>query len=107
MKLMRVQGRSMEPTLRPGALVLVDQRVYRRRSPRRGEIVVARLGASGRACVKRLIGLPHDELVVGNRLWQLQADEYFLVGDSRDQSADSRELGPVRQADVVGRVRYY
>ncbi len=98
----------MQPTLRPGALVVVDQQAYKRRQPNRGDVVVARFGgAAGRACIKRLIGLPHDELVVGDRHWRLQADEYFLVGDAQEESTDSRALGPVTQADMIGRVRYY
>ena len=97
----------MAPTLRPGTLVVVDKRAYEHHQPRRGDVVVARFGgATGRACIKRLVGLPHDELVVGERLWRLQADEYFLVGDAPDASTDSRALGPINQADMIGRVRH-
>lgn len=80
--------------------------------------------------VKRVIGLPGETvawedgvvLVDGRPLWEpylvpaytrmrttrppvtLGPDEYYLLGDHRDASRDSRAVGPIRQRDIVGRV---
>ncbi len=103
---MRVFGHSMAPVLRPGQLVLIDQEAYRGRQPRRGEIVVARpSGLGGRAFVKRVVGLPREQVRLGARTWALGAEEFFLLGDQQEQSMDSRIFGPVRLEELVGSVR--
>ena len=105
-RLMRVVGRSMTPTLKPGELIFVSAAAYRRRPPRRGELVAARPAAlGGRALVKRLIGLPREPVEVDGRRWQLGDDQFFLLGDRREQSDDSRTFGPVSRHELLGPVR--
>ena len=91
-RLMRVHGTSMLPALRPGDVVFVQESAFRRRAPRRGEIVVARPSSlGGRALVKRVVGTPRP-------------DEYFLLGDHAAESLDSRTLGPMTRRELIGRV---
>lgn len=105
-KLMRVEGCSMEPTLSSGDLVLVNERAYRVRPPRRGELVAARPATSGdRALVKRITGLPRERLEVAGRSWQLGENQYFLLGDQPDQSRDSRSFGPVSSRELMGPIQ--
>ena len=102
---MRIQGHSMMPLLRDGDLVLVDRSAYRDRGPQRGEIVAARPAwLGGRACVKRVAGAPHETItdVAGTR--RVAADQYLLVGENLHESVDSRTLGPVTGAELIGRV---
>jgi len=100
---MRVSGRSMAPTLHPGELVVVNERAYARRAPRRDELVAAAPSAlGGAAVVKRLAGLPHERLDVEGRRWELGEDEFFLLGDGAGHSTDSRAFGPVRRAELLG-----
>ena len=125
----RVQGHSMEPTLRDGERLLVDKLTYRFREPRRGEVVVFRVpGDPSRRFIKRLIGLPGDvvEFRDGRVLLNGQVlDEpyasgptrgpqvpevvppgrYFVLGDNRANSEDSRfqEVGFVPRRYLVGR----
>jgi type IV secretory pathway protease TraF len=102
-RLMRIQGHSMAPALRPGTLVLVGARPAR--PPRRGEVVAARPAAlGGRAVVKRVAGLPGERVEHGGRAWQLGDDEYFLLGDRPEDSLDSRAFGPVADRDLLGPV---
>lgn len=104
-RLMRVYGHSMAPLLHPGQLVLVQDDAYTSRPPRRGDIVAARpdeLG--GQAFVKRIAGLPHERVKVGDREWELGEDEFFLLGDRQEHSLDSRIFGPVRRDELVGQV---
>jgi len=85
-QLMRVQGRSMRPTLEPGNLVWVAPS----RSPQRGDIVAARPAAcGGRAIIKRITNVSHD-------------GDYFLSGDAPDDSTDSRSFGPVAFGELIG-----
>jgi signal peptidase I len=91
------------------------------------ESAVARCGAGG-TFVKRLVGLPGDRIGMkrgvlrvngqpvdepyvngGSRgrdfaVRTLGADEYFMMGDNRGQSCDSREWGPVSRDDLIGPV---
>ncbi len=125
--LYRVRGQSMEPTLRQGDYVLVRACKEPARAPRRGDIVVVAM-AEGRH-VKRIVGLPGERvvftrgmlLVDGDRLiepylrglppylgleeseFSLARDEYFVMGDNRARSTDSRHCGPVTRSSMEGR----
>ena len=104
-RLMRVTGHSMTPSLKPGELVVVDQRAYAGRDPRRDEVVAARPQAcGGRALVKRIAGLPNEEVQVAGTRWRLGPDEFFLLGEQAGDSADSRQFGPVRRHELLGPV---
>lgn len=51
-----------------------------------------------------LIYLPAEYVSAGNRTVTLRADEYFVMGDNRPASLDSRYFGPIKQSAIVGRV---
>ena len=105
-KLMRVQGESMAPTLRSGQLVIVRTQPSPLRELRRGDIVAARPASlHGAALVKRLIAVPHDRVDIDGRQWRLGEGEYFLLGDAPDASLDSRRFGPVSLHELLGPVR--
>lgn len=73
----RVQGASMRPVLNSGDEILVDPRAYRRRSPRVGDIVVARHPTqAGLQIVKRVMGRHED-------------GRYHLQGDNPDPAQNS------------------
>ncbi|HXG42823.1 MAG TPA: signal peptidase I [Dehalococcoidia bacterium] len=117
----RVVGWSMYPLLRHGQLVLVERLSYRLRSPRRGEVVLARLG--GREVLKLLAALPGDRVAVdGGRVWvngapleltgaqgegppgePLPPDHYFLLSLAADVGVDSRQRGAVERGGLLGR----
>ena len=102
---MRIHGESMMPLLGPGALVFVDDAAYRDRAPGHGEVVAARPASlGGRAIVKRVAGLPSERVTHGTRAWDLGPDEFVLLGDHAEDSLDSRRLGPIRRAELIGRV---
>ena len=96
----------MAPVLNPGELVVVQEGAYASTPPRRGEIVAARPAAlGGRACVKRVAGIPHERVRVGEQEWRLREGQFFLLGDRTEHSLDSRAFGPVRREELMGPVR--
>ena len=127
----KVAGPSMDPTLSSGDTLLAERTPM---APiARGDIVVFRpLANSDVYLIKRVIGIPGDRIrfidfgvwLNGRRLYEsyvrqpwtlddsylsggeltLANDEYFLMGDYRDQSTDSRQLGPQPRSRIVGRV---
>ena len=125
--LYRVEGESMTPSLRNGEYLLVRRLRYRKRKPARGDVVVVAI--SGRSRLKRIVGLPGERitftdgmlLVNGDKLTEpylrglppylglehsefvLDGEEYFVMGDNRAHSTDSRHYGPVRRAQIEGR----
>jgi signal peptidase I len=144
----RIPSSSMEPTLhcaKPGDWCLgsVDDRVIANRlayvygSPKRGQLVVFKAppaaakcggGDGGTTFVKRLIGLPGDQVsehtgrisIDGKPLqepyvdpklrdvesgsWQVPAGHYFFLGDDRSHSCDSRTWGSVPRGSLIGPV---
>jgi signal peptidase I len=149
----RVDGPSMEPTLRDGQLLLINKAAYLHADgtllqgrvpsrpqgsieylfggPRRGDLVVFRaITERNRKYVKRIIGLPGDEVSIrrgtvwvnGRELDELCAQpptgaesdgsgpanipdgSYFVLGDNRPESSDSREGWFVPVENLVGRV---
>ena len=124
----RIEGTSMVDTLRGGDIALVTRLDYRIGSPERGHIVECSFpGRSGRY-IKRLIGLPGDEIqIIDSRVYVngealsepyatgpsedyhavLSEDEYLVLGDNRSQSYDSRaeDMGCIHREDLLGRVR--
>ncbi|MBL3667220.1 signal peptidase I [Streptomyces sp. M2CJ-2] len=123
----RVESTSMEPTLRAGDHLLVDERAYWRGTPRRGDLVVFDHGGS--RLVKRVAAVAGDTVgiedgvltVDGRPVTEPAIDRrtldglyygpahvppgtVFVLGDNRRHSVDSRQFGPVPVGEVTGRV---
>ena len=126
----RVDGGSMVPALENGEFLLVNKLAYVASTPDRGDVVVFRSPAKpDEDLVKRIIGLPNETVefqdggvyVDGRRLAEdeyftgitgtragrslvVPDQAYFVLGDNRGQSIDSRSFGIVPQASIVGKV---
>ena len=124
-------GHSMEPQLHDQDQVLLDKLTYRFRNPKRYEIIVFPGPEGGdQFFVKRVIALPGEtvkiakgKVYVNNKEVKdyskdhttdpcelkselhLKSDEYFVLGDNRNNSADSREpsVGNIQKKDILGR----
>jgi signal peptidase I len=123
----RIEQVSMEPNLHEGEYVIVDKVSYSLRPPERGEIVVLKNPSpSAPDLIKRIVGLPGETVEVrsegvyinGQPLSEpyvqqpmgtiqaavtLAADQYFVMGDNRGNSQDSRYFGSRPIGDIVGR----
>ncbi len=122
----RVEGDSMRPSLHPEQFVLVDKISYRLGQPQRGDVVVFQYPlATERDFIKRVIGLPGDIVsVVGGAVsvngqplsepyiaappayantWTLGPDQYFVLGDNRNNSSDSHNWGPLDRKYFIGK----
>jgi len=128
-----VEGQSMEPTLEDSDRLFVNRAVYLLHPPARGDIVILknpRDRREGKYLVKRIIGIPGDQVEIrNNRLYvngELYDDpsawapvpagdygpltvpvgHYFVLGDNRGNSLDSRYFGLVPERLVKGRAEF-
>ncbi len=126
-----VDGQSMEDTLYNNNVVILNKLDYKLNDIKRFDVVV--LKYNGEKLIKRVIGLPgeHVEYKDGNLYidgfliedtygktgtddfkletlgyLNIPGDMYFVVGDNRSNSADSRILGLIKKEDILGSVSY-
>jgi signal peptidase I len=125
----RVEGPSMQPNLYTGQYVFADKLAYRLGNPQRGDIVVVLPNLpTNQEFIKRLMGLPGESITVNNTglwvngqlmpepyiaarasytgTWQLGADQYFVMGDNRNNSDDSHVWGAVHRDHITGKVLF-
>ncbi len=125
----RIVGDSMFPTLESGQFLLVERVSYRFSEPKRGDIIIFEYPrAPQEDFVKRVIGLPGETVeITGGDVYingalleepyvhgqrtlayrpisiTLGPDEYFVMGDNRNASSDSRTWGPLPRHNIIGR----
>lgn len=123
----------MDPTFHTGEYLIVDQLTYKTfDDPKRGSVVIFRYPEDpSKFFIKRIIGLPNETVEISGsevRVFNnenpdgfvlnedyvvhkkndymkkdLESDEYFVMGDNRPQSSDSRIWGPVKKDLIAGR----
>ena len=127
-----VRGASMEPSFQNWDYLIVDEISYRFRSPARGEVIVFKFpNDPSQRYIKRIVGLPGETVRVrdgqvavfrgeesiqldensytssntpGSIQITLPVNEYFVMGDNRHYSSDSRSWGTLPKDLIIGRV---
>ncbi len=128
-----VSGASMNETFQSGEYIIVDQVSYYFEKPNRGDVIIFRYPRNpSKFFIKRIIGLPGDTIEIQNSTVTitngkhpegltldesyiksmqpapvltetLGEREYFVMGDNRDHSSDSRSWGVLQEDRIVGR----
>ena len=123
-----VEGASMEPNFFDKEYLIINEISYRFEEPQRGEVIIFKSPSDRRVYfIKRVIGLPgekveiqagqiyidgkklEEEYIANSSSEDIEAitvgpDEFFVLGDNRNNSHDSRRFGPVPSTDIVGKV---
>ncbi len=130
-QLVHVNGHSMENNLQNGDVVICDKISYRFNEPQRFDIVVLFPNTKDSdRLIKRIIALPNEtvkidaegNIFVNGKILEedygketilyaglasteitLEEDEYFCLGDNRNNSTDSRMIGPIKKEFIIGR----
>jgi len=123
-----VSGASMEPNFHNGEYLIIDELTYELRLPERGEVVVFRYPLNpSEFFIKRVIGLPGEKVEIKNGKitinglelaepyllanletapnvkMELTENQYFVLGDNRPHSSDSRFWGALPKEKIMGR----
>ena len=128
-----VAGASMQDTFESGEYLIVDQVSYHFHSPQRGEVVIFRYPKDpSKFFIKRIIGVPGDTIIIedsqvtivnetypggvvlnepyvksmrptARQEQTLGPRQYFVMGDNRDASSDSRVWGVLQEERIIGR----
>jgi len=122
----RIESISMLPTFQPGQYVVVDKLSYLLGKPQRGDVIVFQYPlAPDKDYIKRVIGLPGETVSIGGGVvsvngqplnepyiatppnlggtWALSPNQYFVMGDNRNNSSDSRSWGPLERKYLIGK----
>ena len=123
----RIEGFSMEPNFHDGQFLIVDKVSYMLHPPERGDVIVfIPPNNTTRDFIKRVIGLPGDQVeVISGRVYvngtpleepyplapagysaaavTVPAEEYFVLGDNRNNSSDSHSWGAVSVNSIIGK----
>lgn len=123
-----ITSQSMSPTLKPDDKILVNKLFYRFKEPSRGDIVVFKFPLDEKKYyIKRIIGLPgeiiegkENKILINDQFLkeeylpsdlefdnfgpdQLGVEDYYVLGDRRDDSEDSRYWGPLARTKIQGK----
>lgn len=128
-----VEGTSMEPNFKSKEFILVERVSYRMREPARGDVIVFHPpGDQNINYIKRVIAVAGETIEIdrgkisidGRQLnedyltrnytnteqardrtvkYTLGDDQYFVLGDNRDNSSDSRVFGPIAKNTIIGK----
>ncbi len=122
----RIEGASMLPTLHEGEYLIINKLIYYLEEPERGDIIVMHYpNDRSRDFIKRVIGLPGDIVEINNgqvkvngavldepyisaptnnnKTWEVPEDSFFVMGDNRPNSSDSRSWNFLPREDIIGR----
>ena len=127
-----VSGESMYPAFNDGEYLIVDEISYILGVPKRGDVIIFRYpNDTKRFFIKRIIGMPNEEIIINNgkvtiknvenpdgfilnepylgekfdttTSFKTEKDEFFVMGDNRNRSSDSRTWGVLDSKFIIGR----
>lgn len=92
----------MAPTLRNNSWIIVDKYLFKLFDIKKGDILIVKI--KDEEMIKRLEGLPGQEIYINEENIKLESNEIYVLGDNPEESIDSRNYGPIKTEKIVGKL---
>lgn len=86
----QIKGNSMVPIFRNNDIILINRLAYVFKKPKENDVIVLRDPRNGREILKRIV--------------KVNDSAYFVEGDNKKESTDSRKFGPVKKSAIIGQL---
>jgi signal peptidase I len=101
-RVIKIQGNSMYPTLKNNTFAIADKYLHKLFAIQKGDILLLKI--DNKEVVKKIVGFPGETIIIDSNTIELSKDEIYIIGENLSESIDSREYGPVKLSNILGKV---
>jgi signal peptidase I len=101
-KIVKVQGNSMYPILKDNTFLIADRYLHKLFEIQKNDILL--LEVDKKEVVKKIVGFTGENILIENKKISLEKNEIYVLGENLPESIDSREYGPLKTSQIIGKI---